>query len=85
MTIFGKFQINLAWITGTLCTAIYVFLSLVLCSITSFRKSCHLSDNVEKYERARQATHDNIIAAQEKMQFACRITKARIKTHTSDI
>jgi hypothetical protein len=32
-----------------------------LCSITSFRKSCHLWDNVQKYGTARQATADNII------------------------
>jgi len=61
--IFRKFQNDLTRITGTLCMAIYVLLSLILCSITSFRKSCHLSDNVEKYERARQATHDNTTAA----------------------
>jgi hypothetical protein len=33
----------------------------ILCSITVFRKLCHLSDNVEKYGVARQATADNII------------------------
>ena len=27
-------------------------------SITYFRKSCHLWDNVEKYRRGRQATND---------------------------
>jgi hypothetical protein len=32
----------------------------ILCSVTFSRKSCHLSDNVEKYGRARQATDDNI-------------------------
>jgi hypothetical protein len=32
----------------------------VLCLIT-FQKSCRLSDNVEKYSRAGQATDDNII------------------------
>jgi hypothetical protein len=31
------------------------------------------------YCRARQATDDNII---RRMSFACRINKARIKTHT---
>jgi hypothetical protein len=45
----------------------------ILCSITFFRKSCRLWDNVEKYGRARQATDDNII---RRMRFACRITKA---------
>jgi hypothetical protein len=33
----------------------------ILCSITFFRKSCHLRDNVEKYGSARQATNDNTI------------------------
>jgi hypothetical protein len=32
----------------------------ILYSMTFFRKSCHLWDNVEKYGRARQATDDNI-------------------------
>jgi hypothetical protein len=45
----------------------------ILCSITFFRKSCRLWDNVEKYGTARQATDDNII---RRMRFACRITKA---------
>ena len=45
----------------------------ILCSITFFRKSCHLWDNVEKYGRARQATDDNII---RRMRFACWITKS---------
>jgi hypothetical protein len=45
----------------------------ILCSITFFRKSCRLSDNVEKYCRARQATDDSII---RRMRFACWITKA---------
>jgi len=32
----------------------------VLCSVTFFRKSCRLWDNVEKYCRAGQATDDKI-------------------------
>jgi hypothetical protein len=32
----------------------------ILCSKTSFRKSCRLCDNVEKYGTAGQATDDNI-------------------------
>jgi hypothetical protein len=32
----------------------------ILCSITFFRKSCRLWDNVEKYCRAWQATDDNM-------------------------
>jgi len=31
----------------------------VLCSITVFRKSCRLSDNVEKYGTAGQTTNDS--------------------------
>jgi hypothetical protein len=31
-------------------------------SVTFFRKSCHLQDNMEKYGRARQATDDNNMA-----------------------
>ena len=42
-------------------------------SVTFFRKSYRLSDNVEKYGTARQATDDNII---RRMRFACWITKA---------
>ena len=45
----------------------------ILCSITFFRKSCRLWDNVEKYGRARQATDDNIT---RRMRFACWIAKA---------
>jgi hypothetical protein len=45
----------------------------ILCSITFFRKSCRLWDNVEKRGTARQATDDNII---RRMRFACWITKA---------
>jgi len=32
----------------------------ILCSMTFFRKSCCLWDNVEKYCRAGQATDDNM-------------------------
>jgi hypothetical protein len=45
----------------------------ILYSITSFLKSCHLCDNVEKCCKARQATGDNII---RRMRVACWITKA---------
>jgi hypothetical protein len=45
----------------------------ILCSINFSRKSCRLSDNVEKYGTAGQATDDDIIL---RMRFACRITKA---------
>jgi hypothetical protein len=33
----------------------------ILCSITFFRKSCRLSDNVGKLDIERQATYDNTI------------------------
>ena len=33
----------------------------ILCSITVFRKSCRLWDNVENFGRARQATDDNMV------------------------
>ena len=51
----------------------------VLYSITFSRESRRSWDNVEKYCRAGQATYYNII---RRMHFACRITKARIQTHT---
>jgi len=35
----------------------------ILCSISFFRKSCSLWDNVEKYRRAGQATEDNMAHA----------------------
>jgi hypothetical protein len=44
----------------------------ILCSVIFFKKSCRLWDNVEKYGRARQATHDNTEHA-----LWCWITKAR--------
>ena len=50
----------------------------ILCSIMFFRKWFHLSDNMEKYGGARQATDDNII---RRMRFACWVTKAT-DTHT---
>jgi hypothetical protein len=51
----------------------------ILCSITFFRKSCPLCDNVEKYGAAREVTDDNII---RHMHFACCISKAtRPRTH----
>jgi hypothetical protein len=45
----------------------------ILCSITFFRKSRRLRDNVEKYVRARQATDDNIIRC---IRFSWWLTKA---------
>jgi hypothetical protein len=50
-----------------------VFKAHILCSMTFFRLSCHLSDNVEKYDTARQVTDDNIV---RHMRFACWMTKA---------
>ena len=47
--------------------------SHILCSVTFFRKSRHLCDNVEEYVTSGQATHDNVI---RRISFACRITKA---------
>jgi hypothetical protein len=44
----------------------------ILWSITLFRKSCCLRDNVENAVKARQATDDNIT---ERMRIACWITK----------
>jgi hypothetical protein len=35
----------------------------ILCSITFFRKSCCLGDNMKKYGRAGQATDDNMAHA----------------------
>ena len=43
-----------------------------LFSITLFRKSGRLWDNVEQYGRTRQATDDNVVIC---MPFACCITK----------
>jgi hypothetical protein len=58
----------------------------ILCSITFLsRKSCHLRDNVEKYDRAGQATNDNVI---RRKRFACWITKAPpppTHTHTQNM
>jgi hypothetical protein len=42
-----------------------------------FRKSCCLWDNLEKWDRARQATDDNII---RRMHIACWVTKATDNT-----
>jgi hypothetical protein len=44
-----------------------------LFSVTVFRNSCRLWDNVEKYDTASDATDDNMIRC---MRFACWITKA---------
>jgi hypothetical protein len=51
----------------------------ILYSITFFRKSCPLWNNVKKYGIARQATDDNIIW---RMRFACWIIKAT-DTHSA--
>jgi len=48
-----------------------------MCSITSFRKSCRLWDNVEKFYRAAEVT-DDITRC---MRFACWITKST-NTHS---
>jgi len=45
-----------------------------------FRKSCDLQDKTEKYERAGQATDDNII---QRLRSACWINKV-IKTHSEN-
>ena len=45
----------------------------ILCSTAFVRKSCRLWDNVKKYGRAGEATHDNVI---RRMRFARWITKA---------
>jgi hypothetical protein len=47
----------------------------ILCSINVVSKLFHLWDNVEKYSKVRQATHDNIIA-QKKIWFLFEIAKA---------
>ena len=45
----------------------------ILCSITFFKKSCSLWDNVEKYDGARGATNDVTIW---RIRAACWISKA---------
>jgi hypothetical protein len=45
----------------------------ILCSVTFFRKSCHLWDNAEKFGRARGATKDVTIW---RIRFKCWISKA---------
>jgi len=49
------------------------FKTHILCSITSYRKSRHLCDNMEKYFRAAFATDDNIMRY---MRITCCVTKA---------
>jgi hypothetical protein len=44
----------------------------ISCSVTFFRKSCRLWDNVGKYCTAGQATEGNIA---RRMRFTCRMTK----------
>ena len=52
----------------------------ILCSVTLFRKSCRLRDNVEKYYGARGSTND---VTTWRIRFACWIWKAtRRHTHT---
>ena len=50
----------------------------ILCSITSFRKSCCLGDNAEEYCRDGQDTDDNMA---RRMRIACWITNGT-DTHT---
>ena len=47
-------------------------------------KFCHLWDNVEKYDRARQATDDKVMLP-IKICLPCQTTKARLETHTRNI
>ena len=49
----------------------------ILCSVTFFRKSCHLSDKVENYCRAVQATDDRHYGA-----CALHVGYLRLHTHT---
>ena len=52
----------------------------ILCSVTFFRKSCRLWDNVEKYSGAREVTDDN---RKWSLRLACWISKVtRAPTHT---
>jgi len=44
----------------------------ILCSVTFFRKSCGLWDNVEKYCTARKSTDENLI---RRMSITCWIPK----------
>ena len=53
----------------------------ILYSVTFFRKSCRVWDNVEKHGGAREAADNNII---RRMRFVCRITKAT-HTHTQNM
>jgi hypothetical protein len=48
----------------------------IFCSVSTFRRSCRLWGNAEKYGRAKQATNDNII---RRMRVACWITKATVR------
>jgi len=50
----------------------------ILCSVSFFRKSCRLCDNVDKYFRVGQATDDNIIW---RMRVACWIPRTK-DTHS---
>ena len=47
-----------------------------------FSENCTVYDNMQKYGRGKQATEDNIIW---RMRFECRVTKARIQTHTQSM
>ena len=51
---------------------------IILCSVTFYRKSGRLWDNVEKYDRLGQATDDKV----RRMRFACWITKPTDKDYT---
>jgi hypothetical protein len=52
--------------------AVEKIITHVLCSVTLFRKSCRLLDNVGKYARVKQVTGDNII---RRMRFARCVTR----------
>jgi hypothetical protein len=75
----GTFMILFRWILLTMRNLSDKIASKIkthiLCSMTLFRKLCRLWNrpNVEKYDRAGQATDGNII---RHMVFACWITKA---------
>jgi hypothetical protein len=50
-----------------------------LCSVSLFRKSCRLWNNVEEYSTVGEAIDNNII---RRMLFSCQITNLRTRTHT---
>ena len=54
-------------------------ISMIKATCFFFRKSCRFWDNLEKHDRAREATDCNIIRC---MRFACWVTKAKIEKCT---